>query len=186
LIYQGTGGTGTDVIQASANGTEVLSGTVSIAWKIEPMVTWANPGPISFGTLLSATQLNASTTVPGTFTYQPPVGTLIGAGTDTLNVTFTPYDTTTYSNGGAMVSIQVSQARPVVTWTPAMLTPGTGLGAAQLDATANVNGSFVYTPAAGAMLSPGQHRLSAVFTPTDTRDFETITVYAIVEVEGTP
>ena len=32
-------------------------------------VTWANPAPITFGTALSSTQLNATAPVPGTFVY---------------------------------------------------------------------------------------------------------------------
>jgi len=43
--------------------------------KQAPKITWSDPAPIVYGTLLSATQLNASADVPGTFTYIPGAGT---------------------------------------------------------------------------------------------------------------
>jgi hypothetical protein len=59
---------------------------------------------------------------------------------------------------------------PHITWlSPADITFGTPLGATQLDATADVPGTFVYTPAAGTVLSPGNGQtLSVSFTPNDT------------------
>ena len=49
-----------------------------------PTVTWAAPAAITYGTALSATQLDATASVPGTFTYTPAAGTILGAGTQTL------------------------------------------------------------------------------------------------------
>lgn len=63
-----------------------------------PTITWANPAPITYGTALSATQLNAPASVPGTFVYSPAAGSVLGAeAAQTLSVTFTPADTTDYS-----------------------------------------------------------------------------------------
>ena len=45
----------------------------------------------------------------------------------------------------------------------------------QLNATASVPGSFVYTPAAGAVLGAGSQTLSVTFTPTDGVDYTTAT-----------
>jgi hypothetical protein len=45
-----------------------------------------------------------------------------------------------------------------------------------------VPGTFKYTPPAGTILPSGPQKLSAVFTPKDTTDFQTITVTATVEV----
>ena len=56
-----------------------------------PVITWPAPAPIPCGTALSATQLNATTTVPGTFVYTPAAGAQLPIGTGhTLSVTFTP------------------------------------------------------------------------------------------------
>ena len=57
------------------------------------MITWANPAQITYGTPLSASQLNATASTAGTFDYTPGLGTLLQAGTgQTLAVNFTPDD----------------------------------------------------------------------------------------------
>src|SRR2546428_12425194 len=63
---------------------------------------------------------------------------------------------------------------PVITWaTPADITYPALLSSTQLNATADVPGSFAYTPAAGTKLSAGPNQnLKADFTPTDTRSEE--------------
>lgn len=54
---------------------------------------------------LSATQLDATASVAGTFVYNPPAGTVLAPGPQSLSVTFTPTDLTTYSI--AMDSVQL-------------------------------------------------------------------------------
>ncbi len=116
-----------------------------------PVITWAPPAAITYGTALSATQLNASASVAGTLVYTPAAGTVPAAGTDTLSVTFTPTDTTDYSTVTVTVQLTVTQAAPVITWNnPAGIVYGTALSATQLNATASVAGTFVYTPALAA------------------------------------
>lgn len=62
----------------------------------------------------------------------------------------------------------VNQADPGLQWTaPAAISAGTGLGAAQLSATAAVPGTFVYTPGPETVLAPGMQTLSVQFTPVD-------------------
>jgi len=66
-----------------------------------------------------------------------------------LSVTFTPTDGVSYAAATASVAITVGKATPTITWSaPAAITFGTPLGATQLNATANVPGTFVYMPAA--------------------------------------
>ena len=56
-----------------------------------------------------------------------------------------------YNSATATAAINVKKATPALTWAnPADITYGTALGAAQLDASASVPGSFVYTPGRGA------------------------------------
>ena len=80
--------------------------------------------------------------IPGTFTYTPPAGTIEPVGTDTLSVVFTPTDTTHYQSASASVQLVVyPPPTPIVTttisWpTPAPITYGTPLSATQLDASA--------------------------------------------------
>jgi len=154
-----------------------------------PTITWPPPAPIVYGTKLSATQLNATASVPGSFVYSPAVGTLPGAGTQTLSVTFTPTDTVAYQTATASVSLTVNKATPAVTWSaPAGIVYGTALSATQLNATTTMPGSFVYTPASGTVLSTGAGQtLSVTFTPTDTANYNSATkTVAITVTKATP
>ncbi len=134
-----------------------------------PVIIWATPAPITYGTALSATQLNATANTPGTFTYSPAVGTVLPAGAQKLTVTFSPSDNTNYTTATASVTIQVGTVAATITWpTPGPITYGTPLSSTQLDATANTAGSLVYNPAAGAILPAGMQNLNVAFTPTST------------------
>ena len=134
---------------------------------------------------MSSTQLNATANVAGTFAYTPAAGAVLKAGTQTLSAVFTPADTSTYSSATATVQLTVNQATPTITWAaPAGIAPGTALSATQLDATANVPGTFVYNPAAGTVLTAGTQQLTAVFTPTDTTDYASATAKNSLVVGG--
>jgi hypothetical protein len=73
----------------------------------QTIITWATPAPIYYGTPLSSTQLNATASAPGTFVYNPAAGAILPVGTDTLNVTFTPTDPTSYTSATGSTTIQV-------------------------------------------------------------------------------
>src|SRR5262249_43300507 len=106
--------------------------------------------------------------------YAAPAGTVPPTGQNfALSVTFTPTDTADYNTVTAQSDVDVDPATPVITWAnPADIIDGTPLSATQLNATANVPGTFAYTPAAGTALAPGQHQsLGVVFTPPDTTDY---------------
>jgi Bacterial Ig-like domain (group 3) len=151
-----------------------------------PTITWANPAAIVYGTALSATQLDALASVPGSFTYTPAAGTVLGAGTSQgLSVSFTPTDSTDYTAAIGGASITVNKATPAITWAnPVAITYGTALSATQLDATASVPGMFTYAPAAGVVLSGGASQpLSVNFTPTDSADYTTATGSAMINVD---
>src|SRR6202000_1796457 len=131
---------------------------------------------VVYGTSLSNVQLNATASVPGTLVYTPAAGSIPLAGTDTLSVTFTPTDTNDYTSATKTVQLVVAQATPVLIWaTPSNIIYGTPLSNNQLDATASVDGSFVYTPAAGTEYMIGTHQLSVTFTPTDLANYTTAT-----------
>ncbi len=92
------------------------STTQTLAVRIAPVITWANPAPIVYGTTLSSTQLCATTGVPGIFTYSPDLGALLPAGnSQTLHVNFTPSDTATYRAVVAEVSVDVTARAITVT-----------------------------------------------------------------------
>jgi hypothetical protein len=75
-----------------------------------PTLIWATPAAITYGTALSSTQLNASSTIAGSFSYSPASGAVLAAGAQTLSVTFTPIDTITYHSATSTVVLTVNKA----------------------------------------------------------------------------
>jgi streptogramin lyase len=158
---------------AYASQSITLNGT---ATQVTPTINWTAPGAITYGTPLSGAQLNATSSVGGTFAYTPAAGTVLGTGQQTLTVTFTPTDSTDYSSVTATVMLLVNQATPSINWaTPAAIPYGTPLSGTQLTASSSVAGNFTYSPAAGTVLTAGSHLLTVTFTPTDTTDYVTAT-----------
>ena len=92
-----------------SGGTNLLvSWELDLAGSVTPAVTWATPADIVYGTALGAGQLNATSPVPGTLTYNPPIGTVLEAGSNqVLTVTFTPSDTNSYTSVTNNVSLTV-------------------------------------------------------------------------------
>ena len=171
---------------ATGSTTMIVTSTLPV-----PTITWATPAAIVYGTALSATQLDATASVPGTFIYSPAAGSILTAGQHTLEASFTPTDTTHYSDANATVTLTVTKAAPVLTWaTPAAVPAGTALSATQLDATASVPGTFTYTPILGTLMStPGSFQLSTTFAPTDSTDYTIASdsvILSVTAVTGAP
>ena len=151
------------------------AGTLTVT-QATPSITWAAPAAITYGTALSGTQLNASSTVAGAMAYTPALGAVPSAGTQTLSVTLTPTDATDYTTATQTVSLVVNKATPTITWAaPSAITYGTALSGTQLNASSTVAGSMAYTPALGAVPSAGTQTLSVTLTPTDATDYTTAT-----------
>ncbi len=96
---------------------------------------------------------------------------------------------TNYAPASGNATITITKATPVITWNnPADIVYGTALGATQLNATANVPGSFNYTPGLGTVLSAGSGQpLLASFTPTDTTNYNPASKNAQINVlKATP
>src|SRR5579862_1329734 len=107
----------------TANYTTATKTVTLTVTQAAPVITWNNPASIVYGTALSATQLDATASVPGTLVYTPAAGSVPAAGTDTLSVTFTPTDTSNYTTATATVQLTVTQSAPVITWNnPASIT----------------------------------------------------------------
>ena len=84
--------------------------------KATPVITWANPADIVYGTALSSTQLCATASVPGTFVYTPDFGALLlAASGQTLHVDFIPDDPANYNTVPQDVTINVSKATLTIT-----------------------------------------------------------------------
>jgi hypothetical protein len=185
------------------NSTDYSTATKTVQLVVNnkptPIITWATPTPITFGTALSSTQLDATAsapgstaTLPGSFTYTPAAGTIPSIGNDTLSATFTPTDSTDYNTATATVTLVVNtKSTPTIKWpAPAAIEFGSALSSTQLDASATgvggatLPGSFVYSPAAGTVPAVGSDTLSVTFTPTDTTDYNTATATVTLTVAG--
>ena len=87
--------------RATPSGGPAVSGSINVTTagsKLTPTIAWAAPAPIASGTPLGPVQFNATASVPGTFVYSPPAGTVLPVGTgQPLSVTFTPTDTANYT-----------------------------------------------------------------------------------------
>ena len=107
------------VLGGTAANYEIIpvNGTLSIVLKTLPVITWLDPSDITYGTLLSATQLNAQADISGdSFVYDPPLGAALDAGSaQTLSVTFTPTDQTEFAIVTDTAAINVNKAVLAVT-----------------------------------------------------------------------
>jgi len=72
-----------------------------------PTISWPTPAAIQYGTPLSATQLNATASVPGSFTYSPAAGTVLPVGNSTVTAVFAPTDSFDYSGARATQTVNV-------------------------------------------------------------------------------
>jgi sugar lactone lactonase YvrE len=122
------------------NYAGTVNGTLVIA-KASPTIMWANPAAITYGAALGSSQLNATAnfngvTVPGTYTYSPVAvaGSVPPSGSQTLSVTFTPNDTTTYKAVTGTTTLTVNKAAPLVVLTTSA-TPALAQNAVTLTAT---------------------------------------------------
>ncbi len=144
---------------ANTTGYDVVSKAVYLdVFMAKPSISWKTPAAVPAGTTLSAAQLDATASVPGTFSYSPGMGTVLThAGTVTLSTTFTPNNTEAYERVTASVSLTVTGtsivkpsiasigASSATTGTPITIV-GTNFGASQGTSTV----SFGSTPALAA------------------------------------
>ena len=157
--------------------------STSVAKAITPTVSFTGaPATAAYGTSFTVAASSNSTSTPtfaatGSCTINSTtllVTMTSGTGTCTMTATWAANDV--YSAATATQKTTAEKAASVITWSnPAAITYGTPLSASQLDATANVSGTFVYTPAAGKVLTAGLQSLSVKFTPTSTSDYTTVT-----------
>ncbi|MHB1558384.1 MAG: MBG domain-containing protein, partial [Isosphaeraceae bacterium] len=153
---------------SAANYTFVgQDGTLTVG-PATPAVTWAAPAAITYGTPLGSAQLDASASVPGTFAYSPPAGSILPAGAQTVSVTFTPSDTTDYATTTASVVIDVTPALLTVTASDASMSYGGPLptlsdtitGFVAGDGPGVITGTSALSTTASASSAPGSYPIA--------------------------
>jgi hypothetical protein len=142
-----------------------------------PVSATASSGlPVSFNSqttsVCTVSSAMVTVLVPGTCTIQ---------ATQAGNITYA-------AAASVPESFTVTKATPAITWPqPAPFTFGGALGSGQLNASANVPGTFVYTPPAGTVLLVGNGQtLSVTFTPADSADYATVTASTTINVISKP
>ena len=167
---------------AASQNLEV-SGTVA---KATPSLSWSNPTSISYGTVLSATQLNATSSVAGTFSYNPTNGSLLNAGTNTLAAIFRATDSNNYiSPVTNTVSLVVTKATPIISNLPTAtaITLGQALSNSVLSGgIASVPGVFAFSAPATVPNATGSQ--AVVFTPNDLSNFNPVNTSVTVTVNA--
>jgi hypothetical protein len=178
------------------NSTTSASLTISVApGLVATTLAAANAsGPFGGTTALSATLASGGsplaaqsvafslngTPVGSATTDASGIATLAGASLSGINVGMyagavvaTYAGDATYASTAASATLTVTKAIPVIVWpAPAGIVHGTPLSSVQLNATASVPGSFLYTPSAGTILPVGTGQtLATTFTPTDTAHY---------------
>jgi uncharacterized protein YaiE (UPF0345 family) len=171
-----TAPTSAGTYSATVQGTGNYSGSATVSLTINkatPALTWATPAPITYGTALSATQLNATASfvnglgqtvpVPGTFTYTPAAGAVLPAGTQSLSLTFAPADSTDFNSNGAGTSLVVNKASLVATADNQTKAYGAANAALTISYTGFVNGD---SPA--SLTAPAASTTAASTSPVGT------------------
>jgi len=153
-----------NAVVSSGQGT-VDAGTVAFT------VTGV-PGSVTSGPVTSG-NASATLSIPGGTT----------AGKHPIQAT---YSGTSAWSGSEDLSeaLTIVKATPIVTWqNPIDIRSGAALGPAQLNATANVPGSFAYNPAAGTILPVGTGQLlTTTFSPSDAVDYDPVTASVFINV----
>ena len=179
-VWNGSGSNG----EANWNGFQLQATSITPTKTTPTITTTPTATAITYGqTLPSSTLSGGVASVAGTFAFTTP-STVPQAGTAAQGVTFTPTDTANYNTVSLTVSVTVAKATPMVTTAPAAtgITYGQTLASSTLSGGASsVPGSYAYTtpstmPATGTSAQP------VTFTPTDTANYNTVSLSATVTV----
>ena len=109
----------------SNNYESVVSTTTILVEKASPMVSWAQPADIYYGSPLTNIQCRADCSLKGTYRYDPAIGDVLDAGIHMLAVSFVP-DDDNFQSVEANVPLVVMKAIPIIRWSqPAKIAFGT-------------------------------------------------------------
>lgn len=169
------GGTAHWTFAGNANNAPASGDVSIIIAKATPTITWNNPADIVYGTALSATQLNATASVPGSLIYSPSSGTLLSAGMNQpLLASFTPTDTTNYNSASKTVQINVLKATASFT---NLSSPTILYGTATVNVTGKISfGSFIPTGSVAITLNGVTQNTAIQADGTFSSNFATISL----------
>jgi len=179
------------VSDLQSGGTNLVTEwSLQITGAASPTLTWANPADITYGTALSGTQLNAvavynATNVTGSYSYTPASGTVLHAGaSQTLAVTFTPADTTSFLSASTNVTINVLTASLTITANNTNKVYGAALPGFTASYSGFVNGDSAASLTTPVSLQSTASSASPVGLYAITASGATSTNYSITQVGG--
>ena len=179
----------TATLPASTNYIEQTKTVTIHVNKADPIITWT-PQDITYGATLADIENNIKTATAafnsedlsnnGNFLYDIPP---LNAGIQSITVTFSP-SSDNFNTVYNTKTINVAKATPAITWSnPDDIVYGTELSAAQLNATADVVGSFTSSPVAGTKLNAGDNQtLTVNFAPTDADNYNSASAEVTISV----
>ena len=189
-----------DTEEVPVGGTQVLKEKSAPA-QVIPIITWNDPQVLTYGDPMSMT-FNAAVIADGhdisnlgNFVYKwASNGEVINPTVERNAGTYPDWITVEFILNGAIteyaqpdtvtVDVIINKVTPVITWWgPANIVYGTVLSDIQLNATANVTGSFTYNPDLGVILPVGLNTLKVTFTPDDTVNYTSVTKTVTLVVE---
>lgn len=132
------------------------------------------------GAVKAPTVTTSPAGLPTVVTYDGHTETPVNAGTYRVSVTIAD----PLYHGTASANFTIEKATPIVTWhEPHPITYGVALTSEQLDAVADVPGTFTYAPGIGTVLDAGPQRLlSVTFTPADAANYNAVATATTIAV----
>jgi hypothetical protein len=170
----------------SVGGAAVLKAVAHLSDGTTQNVTAGTQWTLSNSALAKIGNGALTATAPGTVTVEAAYVEITPAGNSPASADTSPE--TLSASTKVNITGTPSTNVPSISWNaPAAITYGVALSSSQLNATANLPGTFVYSPAAGTMLKAGTQTLSVVFTPTDTKTYSSGTATVQLSVaQATP
>lgn len=106
--------TGVQVIATINDGVHVGADTaIEVITRRDAILSWTKPVNSPFGTVASLTNLNPTSTVAGTFTFNVALGYQFLLGSNNLIATFTPTDAANNNGGTISTTIDIYAVNPV-------------------------------------------------------------------------
>jgi hypothetical protein len=149
-------------------GKSAILSTMVVVRTSKPTLEWKAPASLKYGMPLTKTELNARVSGPlkavlgkGTFTYAPPLGTILPVGEHKLTVTFQPTKVDSVERVQRRVAVNVFKTwPPVFRWpgVPMEVPKGYRMTTDDLNAECfgvdgeQLEGKFIYTPSFGNVI----------------------------------
>ncbi len=164
------------------NGGSLSAALIQTVNPATPTITWNCASSLIYGTPVGGSQLDATASVPGMFSYSPTIGTILPAGSSTLSVTFTPTDTVNYTPAKGTCTLTINQAPLTVTAANATRPYGTANPIFTGTVSGAVNGdTFSISGTTSATISSdlGDYSIIPTISGADLSD------YTVTLVDGT-